>query len=205
MNNKANKTSFKKGHKSFSYKGMNKGIHCSPKTEFKKGIKTWNKGLKGYNIGHPLYRKTDNTGKHWKVKDTSKMKGKSGEKSPSWKGGISKDLSHYRRIRRALKYNAEGSHTQGEWQLLKKQYGFICPCCKRKESEIKLTEDHIIPLSRGGSDWIENIQPLCVSCNSRKHAKTIKYEPDINRARQADNDYEANQQFDEYPNFNERN
>lgn len=68
-----------------------------------------------------------------------------------------------------------GGHSFGDWELLKKQYGFICPSCKQMEPKIKLTEDHIIPLSRGGSDLIENIQPLCLLCNMKKHTKSIKY------------------------------
>lgn len=66
-------------------------------------------------------------------------------------------------------------HSFGEWELLKKQYGYTCPCCKKSEPNIKLTEDHIIPLCKGGSDLIENIQPLCLNCNIRKHTKIIKY------------------------------
>jgi len=77
---------------------------------------------------------------------------------------------------RARKIQAEGSHTFGEWELLKIQYGYICPACGKPEPKIKLTEDHIIPLSKGGSDYIENIQPLCISCNVRKHTKTIVYQ-----------------------------
>lgn len=104
--------------------------------------------------------------------------GLSGEKSNFWKGGISLERitsGYYRRKRRLTKYNAEGFHTNGEWELLKKQYNYTCPCCGLSEPEIKLTEDHIIPLSKGGSDLIENIQPLCKSCNSKKHTQTVKY------------------------------
>lgn len=83
--------------------------------------------------------------------------------------------SYYKNKRRARKNNADGSHTIGEWENLKAQYNWTCPCCKKEEPKIILSRDHIIPLSRGGSDNIENIQPLCFSCNSRKYTKTIKY------------------------------
>lgn len=71
--------------------------------------------------------------------------------------------------------NAVGSHTFGEWENLRKQYGNVCLMCGKSEPQIKLTEDHIIPLSKGGSDFIENIQPLCLSCNVRKHTKVINF------------------------------
>ena len=71
-----------------------------------------------------------------------------------------------------------GSHTYEEWQTLKSKYNYTCPCCGLQEPFIGqkseyLTEDHIIPLSKGGSDLIENIQPLCISCNVKKIIKQL--------------------------------
>lgn len=80
-----------------------------------------------------------------------------------------------KRIRRERIRKFGGTHTIGEWENLKAQYNWTCPCCKRTQPEIKLTRDHIIPLSNGGSDNVENIQPLCVSCNSKKNTRTIRY------------------------------
>lgn len=68
-----------------------------------------------------------------------------------------------------------GSHSFDEWLSIKALTNFSCACCTRKEPEISLTVDHIIPLSRGGSDRIENIQPLCRSCNSKKHVQETNF------------------------------
>jgi hypothetical protein len=77
------------------------------------------------------------------------------------------------RRERIKKYG--GLHSISEWENLKIQFNFTCPSCKKLEPEIKLTRDHILPLSMGGTDNIENIQPLCSICNSKKHTQTIKY------------------------------
>lgn len=70
---------------------------------------------------------------------------------------------------------AEGNFTPAEWAALCEKYGNRCLCCGA--TGIILTVDHVIPLSKGGTNWPSNLQPLCKSCNSRKHARTIDYRP----------------------------
>ena len=77
--------------------------------------------------------------------------------------------------RRALKLSAEGAHTEEQWQALKSFYDFKCLKCGKQEPEVKLTRDHVIPLTQGGSDSIDNVQPLCAQCNSKKNNKHIDY------------------------------
>ena len=76
---------------------------------------------------------------------------------------------------RAKRAKAEGSYTTQQWIDLKEQYGNRCLCCGRHQSELDrvLEQDHIVPLSRGGTNWITNIQPLCHTCNDMGH-KGIK-------------------------------
>jgi len=78
------------------------------------------------------------------------------------------------RRRRAMELGAEDSHDWEEFVELCTILDFRCQGCGRQfASASELTEDHVIPLSRGGNDDIENIQPLCKSCNSSKGVRTM--------------------------------
>lgn len=94
------------------------------------------------------------------------------ETSKIWKeNNPDKVYSKAKRYRARLQ-NASGSHTMQEWVNLCEQYSNKCLRCGSGD---KLTEDHIKPLSKGGSDNIDNIQPLCHRCNSGKCDKEIDY------------------------------
>ena len=62
----------------------------------------------------------------------------------------------------------EGSFTAAQWLRKCADYSNRCARCKKPRP---LTADHIIPVSKGGTSYIENIQPLCGSCNSSKGAR----------------------------------
>jgi 5-methylcytosine-specific restriction endonuclease McrA len=90
------------------------------------------------------------------------------------KGGYENHLMHGRKRSKMIS-NANGWHSKLEWDSLKEKYNFSCVCCGDSEPLIKLTKDHIIPLTKGGGNSIDNIQPLCKYCNSRKHDKIINF------------------------------
>ena len=87
-----------------------------------------------------------------------------------------------RRKRRARKARAEGSHTRAAFVELCEFHDRQCLACGKRFPLVELDEDHIVPLSKGGSDRIENIQPLCGSCNSSKGAQTIDYRVQLDKS-----------------------
>jgi 5-methylcytosine-specific restriction endonuclease McrA len=86
-----------------------------------------------------------------------------------------KRISHLKSIRYAREKGAIGSHTLEMWENLKIEFDNKCAFCRKKTN---LTKDHIIPLSEGGTNFIDNIQPLCRNCNSRKW-KFIYQNPEL--------------------------
>lgn len=74
--------------------------------------------------------------------------------------------------RRAKEISATGSHTADDLKdILRLQRGRCAYCRSKFGKQLKPSLDHIQPLSRGGSNDRKNLQFLCGSCNSSKHAK----------------------------------
>ena len=81
------------------------------------------------------------------------------------------DRSYIYRIhaqnRRARIYESGGSFTVEQINSLKKTQKHKCINCK-KSIKIDMHIDHIIPIAKGGSNDIKNIQLLCPKCNIKK-------------------------------------
>ena len=45
---------------------------------------------------------------------------------------------------------------------------FQCQSCGKQEKETQLNIDYIVPLAKGGSNDISNLQVLCSRCNRQK-------------------------------------
>lgn len=70
--------------------------------------------------------------------------------------------------RRAREKGAEGFFTLEDIGRITSAQKGRCAYCRRRRV---LSVDHIIPLSRGGSNWPRNIQMACRPCNAGKKDK----------------------------------
>lgn len=73
--------------------------------------------------------------------------------------------------RRALKNNSAGSYTSLDIKEILKLQKSKCACPCRRSLAAGYHVDHILPLSKGGSNDRKNIQLLYPSCNMSKGAK----------------------------------
>jgi 5-methylcytosine-specific restriction endonuclease McrA len=84
-----------------------------------------------------------------------------------WKTNNPEALKALKRRYKALKRGAIGYTTAKQLRARIDYYGGRCWMC----GDLADTIDHVIPISRGGSNWPANQRPACVSCNSSKQAK----------------------------------
>lgn len=73
-----------------------------------------------------------------------------------------------KRRSRALIYTSNTSVRDEVFEI----HGRACLCCGKSEN---VTLDHVVPVAKGGGDSVNNLQPLCFTCNRSKGTKVIDY------------------------------
>mgnify|MGYP006921388197 FL=1 len=134
------------------------------------------------------FEKVKAISKKWSLKNTDRVK----KYQKEWQEQNKEYLSEYRKKyqkenreeinrrhlpllhkRRARVAGNGGSYTARQWKLLCDFYGNKCLKCGATDR--KLTVDHVLPTVLGGTSNIDNLQPLCLSCNCSKHATYVDY------------------------------
>lgn len=149
---------------------------CSPQVQ-RRWIKKsgWKQKSKPYDASaraaQRTYRKKNpdrrrESQQAWRAKNTEHCREYERQRAEKNPDGIkAKNKAYF-----ARKDAAEGSFTPKEWQAKCQEYGNLCAYCRQPRS---LTRHHVVPLIKGGSNWISNIVPACRSCNSKVGTKTV--------------------------------
>lgn len=128
------------------------------------------KRASGWNGSHPESRAAAKS-RHWQTRGKDQRREYLSDPEVRERYRLWKQANN--RNREARKKVGGGTITSSQWQQLCERYGYRCLSCGR--TDLPLTLDHVVPLARGGSHSIENAQPLCQPCNSRKSARVIDY------------------------------
>jgi 5-methylcytosine-specific restriction endonuclease McrA len=81
---------------------------------------------------------------------------------------------NYKAFSRGCTRDDENHISLKSWLEIKEKHGNKCALCRKPESkENEMTIDHTHPISKGGKNNKDNIQPACWRCNSEKGDKII--------------------------------
>jgi len=86
------------------------------------------------------------------------------------RGYLSPKAKEAARRRRALLAGSDSCLTEAQWQAIVGLWG----CCAYCLEQTKVTQDHIVPISKQGSGDAWNVVPACPRCNSAKHVSDVE-------------------------------
>jgi len=68
----------------------------------------------------------------------------------------------------------KGTHTEDQWLAILDHFAYRCVRCGCTPVG-RPCKDHIVPIYCGGSDGLENLQPLCRECNTQKGPEVFNW------------------------------
>lgn len=91
-------------------------------------------------------------------------------KAQEWRAANPEKVRVGLKDQRGRRLSAEGKFTVGDVRRLYEEQNGRCPACDADLSR-GYHVDHVMPLSRGGTNWPDNLQLLCCPCNQAKGSK----------------------------------
>ena len=88
-------------------------------------------------------------------------------------------INHQKRYNRLKAAREKGTHTNEEWKEMLEFFEYTCCICLGSSGLKNVEKDHIIPIYQGGSDSINNLQPICAKCNSQKGSSNLDHRPQL--------------------------
>ena len=88
-----------------------------------------------------------------------------------------KDPVRYNTLRKILRYKRNEPNTPEVKDAIIKMFEIWGKNCLSCGCDKDVTIDHINPISKGGITELNNLQPLCRSCNASKGVNVIDYRP----------------------------
>ena len=117
--------------------------------------------------------------RYWETREKSikdavewgkKNKGKRKIIRAKWRDNNRELANHLTKTWYPRSIGSKGDYTLDEFKQKLEKFGGKCAYCR---SNIATTRDHIIPISRKGTNTIDNINPSCLSCNDKKGTKLL--------------------------------
>jgi len=174
------------------YESSNKRIQYYHSKKYKDNLKQYRE-RKEYKQYQKEYHSTEEIKEYNKLflrkyRKTKRFKTWNRKWNQTPKGKANALKQHLKR--RAIKNNIVEVYTEEQWNKKLQLTNGICPRCKKRVGIKNIHRDHIYSISLANQDYIrtgikriytiDDMQPLCKSCNSSKSNKQIITYPIIN-------------------------
>lgn len=104
----------------------------------------------------------------WLEENSERVK----EKAKEYRSRKGVALLYTRSNQSAARRGYPGRLRMCEWEEALKQTNFMCIACEQKKAD---SVDHVVPLSKYGTNTYDNIQPMCIRCNLKKGDRVVDF------------------------------